>query len=250
MSRQPTPRCVSAAILLALGAGCASLAAAAGVSISPVVIEIDSPRKAIAVTVTNGGDLPITFQTDTLVWRQVDGADRYEPTDELLVVPPIIAVPAHASQVLRLMLRSRTPSPIERSYRLTLENISDEVAAVTGQTSIAFKMSHNLPVMIAPSGKVQNLMRWKPCTPAALAKGAGICVRLSNAGNRRVKVEKLTVSGDGWQQALELKSGENVLAGSERDWQVPLASGQTGTVRSVQVQTALGETLQAEGGGF
>ena len=100
-------------------------------------------------------------------------------------------------------------------------------------------------------------MRWKPCTgvggpstPVAAALLTQACVRLLNAGNRRIKVQTLTLSGAGWQQALSLNGGENVLVSSEREVRVPLQPGQTGALRGVQVQTALGETLQVESGGF
>jgi len=246
---QPVRRHLAAAILLACGVGGAAVAGAAGVMISPVVLEIASPRKAIAVTVTNGGDRPMTFQADTFAWQQIDGVDRYEETDELLVVPPIVEVPAHSSQVIRVMLRSPAPSPRERTYRLALEDVTEEQAAATGQASIAFKLSHSLPVMIAPAGKVLHAVRWKPCVDQAAVRPAEACVRLLNAGNRRMKVKTLMVTGDGWQQALVLKQGENVLAGAEREWRVPLANGQTGALRAVRVETADGETLQAGDGG-
>ncbi|MDM0117585.1 fimbria/pilus periplasmic chaperone [Variovorax sp. J22R133] len=249
---RPVRRYLVAAILLACGVGCAAVAKAeaeaAGVMISPVVLEIDSPRKAIAVTVTNGSDRAMTFQTETLVWQQIDGIDRYEPTEALLVVPAIVDVPAHASQVIRVMLRSPAPSPLERTYRLALENITEEQAAATGRASIAFKVSHNLPIMIAPSGKPFHAVLWKPCALQAAVRSGEACVRLLNAGNRRLKVKTLTVTGDGWQQALALKDGANVLAGAEHEWRVPLASGQTGALRAVQVEIGNGETLQAGDG--
>jgi hypothetical protein len=47
-----------------------------------------------------------------------------------------------------------------------------------------------------------------------------------------------------------IKDGENVLVGSEREWHVPLATGQSGALRGVQVQTVRGETLQAEAGSY
>jgi hypothetical protein len=75
-------------------------------------------------------------------------------------------------------------------------------------------------------------------------------VRFLNAGNRRIKFETITVTGDGWKQELSLKTGENVLAGAQREWLVPLARGQAGAPRGVQVRTARGETLQAESGDF
>ena len=248
--------------MLTCGGGCAAVAKAAGVTISPVVLEIDSPRKAIAVTVTNTGDRPLTLQAESMLWQQVNGVDHNEPTEDLLVVPSMVEVPAQASQVFRVMLRSRAPSPVERTYRVMLEDITEEQVASSGQASVAFKFTHNLPVLIAPSGKVVNAMRWKPCpteaapvpnAPAGAKSSvlrAEACVRLLNAGNRRVKVQTLTLDGNGWQQALSLKDGENVLAGAEHEWRVPLAKDQTGAVRRVQVQTARGEILTAESGDF
>ena len=239
-----------ACVMLAMGAGTAAVPSIAGVVISPVVLEVASPRKPVAVTVTNSGDRPVTFQTDALVWHQADGVDRFEATNELVVVPPIVEVPPNGRQVFRVMLRSPAPSPVERTYRLVLEDITEELVPTAGQASISFKLSHNLPVMVAPAGKVLNAIRWKPCTTPAAARPAAVCVRVLNAGNRRVKFETITVTGDGWQQELSLKNGENVLAGAQREWLVPLAQGQAATPRSIQVRTARGETLQAESGGF
>jgi fimbrial chaperone protein len=83
---------------------------------------------------------------------------------------------------------------------------------------------------------------------------AEACVRLFNAGNRRVKVQTLTLVGGNGQQALSFKDGQNVLAGDEREWRVPLTAAVPGLVQGgilgVRVDTALGETLHAEAGGF
>ena len=239
-----------ARMLLAIGACAAAVSSTAGVVITPVVVEVVSPRKPVAVTVTNNGDRPVTFQTDVLVWLQAEGIDRFEPTNDLLVVPPIVEVAPNASQVFRVMMRSPAPSGVERTYRLLLEDITEGLAPVAGQASISFKLSHSLPVMVAPAGKVLNAIRWKPCTAEPATRPAAARIRLLNAGNRRVKFETITIAGDGWQQVLSLKTGENVLAGAQREWVVPLAAGQAGTPRGVQVKTAQGEMLQAETGGF
>jgi fimbrial chaperone protein len=236
--------------LLAVGTAAAAAAANAGVLISPVVVEVASARRPVAVSVTNDGDRPVTYQTDALAWQQVDGADHFESTDELLVVPPIVEVPAKGSQVFRVMLRSRAPSPVERSYRLVLEDITEAAAPAAGQAAITFRLSHSLPVMIAPAGKVLNALRWKPCAGDAAAQPRALCVRMLNAGNRRVKFKTLTVAGEGWREVLSLGAGENVLAGAQREWLVPFASGQSRDVRSVEIETGRGETLQAEGGDF
>jgi fimbrial chaperone protein len=238
--------------MLAGALGCQVIAQAAGLSISPVVIEIDAPRKAVAVTVTNDSDRVLTLQSDARVWGQIDGRDSFAPTDDLLVVPAIAEVPAHGSQVFRVALRRPAPSQMERSYRLILEDISDELSP-PGGASVAFKFVHNLPILVAPSAKAIDAVRWKPCTaPASAAPAQPVpeaCVRLVNAGNRRLKVQTVTLIGDGWQQALSLQTGANLLAGAEREWHVALQAGQSGPLRSVQVKTAQGQTLQAEAGG-
>ena len=241
---------------LALVMGLVAQVCSAQVSISPVVVEVDAPRRPVAITVTNSGERPIRLQAEVLLWRQTDGVDQFEASDDLLVVPSIIEVPANSSQVIRVVLRSPSPSPVERSYRLVLENITED-RAEPGGASVSFKFTHNLPVMIAPSGKVRNMMRWKPCayvalpaSPVGAAQLKQACVRLFNAGNRRIRVHTLTLRGDGWQQALSFDAGENILVGSERELRVPLQPGQNGAVSSVQVFTGLSEVLQVESGGF
>lgn len=254
---RPVLRHLLTSLGLALAAGTVTLAYA-GVAISPVVVEMNSPRRAVAVSVNNSGDRPITLQSDVMLWKQVEGLDRYEPSDALLVVPPIVEIQPGTSQVFRLIQRTPVLSSVEQTYRLILEDITENQVK-DGQAAISFRLTHNLPVMIAPAGKVRNAIRWKSCapanTPVAVVKpGANptveACVRLLNAGNRRVKVQTLTLAGDGWQQELHLKDGINMLAGAEREWRMALSSGHKGVLSGLQVQTALGEKLQAESGGF
>lgn len=241
-----------AGALLAALLGWPATAAANGLTISPVVVEIGAPRQVVSVTVTNRTAQPMTLQSQTRRWQQVNGVDRYEPDDELLVVPAIAQIKPNASQVFRVTLRRPVAAPVERTYRLVLDDITDEQKP-SDRAAVAFKFSHNLPVMVAPSGPVTQVVRWTLCTAKAAGpaapSGAGAapaCVRLLNAGNRRTKVQSLVVSGDGWQQSLPLKAGENVLAGASREWHVPVPAAQAGPVRRVQVLTAQGATLQAE----
>ncbi|MDB5907733.1 MAG: pilus assembly protein chaperone PapD-like protein [Massilia sp.] len=245
----------------------ASGTALAQVLISPVVVELGTRQRAVAVTVTLSDTVraPMRLQADLLRWKQdVQGQAVTEPSDDLVVTPPIAELRPGGQQVFRVALRGVRPAPEELAYRLILEDVAEPSAAADSAPGmvIKFRMRYDLPVLVAPAGPVANALRWKPCAtegaPSALAlpvappaiPHAEACVRLLNAGNRRVKVQKLTLAGDGWQQALSLKEGENVLAGAEREWRVPLAKGQAGPLRSVQVLTARGETLQAEAGDF
>jgi fimbrial chaperone protein len=230
------------------------------VLISPVVVELGARQRTIAVTVSlsDQASAPMRLQAELLRWKQdVQGLAVTDPSDELLVTPPIADIQPGGKQVFRIALRGPRPAPEELAYRLILENVAEPTPAAdsTPGMHIKFRMRYDLPVLVAPTGPVANALHWKPCTleaaPAASARpSAEACVRLLNAGNRRVKVQALTLVGDGWQQVLSLKDGVNVLAGAEREWRVPLQAGQSGALRGAQVRTAGGETLQAQTGGF
>ena len=232
----------------------ASGMASAQVLINPVVVELGARQRAVAVTVTlsSKASAPMRLQTELLRWRQdVQGDAVTEPSDDLLVSPPIADLQPGDKQVFRIALRGPRPTPEELTYRLILEDVAEpaaDAASATPGMVIKFRMRYDLPVVVAPAGPVINALRWKPC--AAAATTAEACIRLFNTGNRRVKVQTLNLTGDTWQQTLDLKDGVNVLAGAEREWRVPLQASQTGVLKGVQVNTARGETLQAEAGEF
>ena len=228
--------------------------ASAQVLINPVVVELGARQRAVAVTamLSDKAGAPMRLQTELLRWHQdVQGGAVTEPSDDLLVSPPIADLQPGEKQVFRIALRGARPAPEELTYRLILEDVAEPTAdAATGTPGmvIKFRMHYDLPVVVAPTGPVVNALRWKPCAAAPVTAEA--CIRLLNTGNRRVKVQMLKLTGDNWQQALALKDGVNVLAGAEREWRVPLQASQTSALRGVQVDTARGETLQAEAGGF
>lgn len=231
--------------------------AAAQLVIGPTVIEFGPKQKVAAVSVTldSRAVIPMRLQAEVLVWRQtVKGENVYDDTTELLVTPPIAEIKPGQNQVFRLALRGPRAAQEELAYRLVLEDISAAMgsAQAAPNMKIDFRMRYDLPVLLAPLSPVANRMMWKPCKADTVpsATQAAACIHLLNAGNRRVKVQSLTIIGDGWQQPLAFGDGENILAGAEREWRIPLKAGQTGRFLSVQVQTARGETLQLEPGEF
>lgn len=239
-----------------------SVSACAQVLIEPVFVEMGPRHKVatVAVTLSKAAPQPVRLQVDLLRWTQnLQGQSVTSPTNELLVTPPIADLQPGDKQVFRVALRGARLRPEELAYRLILEDVakSRPDASAEGALQVKFRMRYDLPVLVAPVGKVANALQWAACPPAADAATAlsaphslDACVRLRNAGNRRVKVQTLTLMGDGWRQALTLKDGETLLAGSEREWRVPMTASQPTALRGVQVLTTRGETLQAEADAF
>jgi fimbrial chaperone protein len=225
--------------------------ASAQLLIYPVVVEFGATQRIASVTVTldSAAAEPMLLQADVLSWTQgLDGSSLSEGSDDLLVVPPMAELKPGEQQTFRIALRGPRQKPEEAAYRLILEDVAAPPVDASGQPGMAinFRMRHDLPVLLAPVGKVVNKFYWKPCPSEA--KQA--CVRVFNAGNRRVSVQTLTLVGDGWQQALSPTTAETVLAGTEREWRVPLAQGQAGAPRGVQILSVRGETVHAETAGF
>lgn len=229
----------------------APAAASAQLLIHPVLLEFGAAQRIASVTVTldSAAAEPMLLQADVLSWTQrLDGSSVSEASDDLLVVPPMAELKPGEQQTFRIALRGARQKPEEAAYRLILEDVAAPPADASGRPGVAlnFRMRHDLPMLLAPVGQVVNKFYWKLCPSEARQA----CVRVVNAGNRRVSVQTLTLLGDGWQQALPLKIAETVLVGTEREWRVPLAPGQAGAPRGVQVLSVRGETVQAEAAGF
>ncbi|MGE5471269.1 MAG: molecular chaperone [Bacteroidota bacterium] len=206
------------------------------VTISPVMLELSPLKRVASVRVHNDSDEAMIFQADTLAWQQVDGEDRYTETQELLVAPPMAEIAPGASQIFRVTLRQPATTGHERSYRLLLEDVTEETA--TGPGAVKFRFRHNLPLFVSPPGTNRSDPRWSRCAaPAGKA-----CVRLDNEGNRHLRLTTLKVEGEGWSQ--EIKGGGTVLAGAWRQWLVEPGSARALPLR-VMTAAGNGEALQA-----
>jgi fimbrial chaperone protein len=227
-------------------------AASAQALISPVVVEFAAKQRVatVRITLSDKAIQPMRLQAQLLQWLQDGhGAAVTQPSEDLIVTPRIAELRPGQQQVLRLALRGPLPAETEAAYRLVLEDIAQpSTMDLGGGAAVNFRMAYDLPVMVAPRGPVVSALRWRACPSDTAPRAAkGVCVRIANAGNRRVKVQALTIGGDGWKQDLALDRADAVLAGAEREWLVP-ATG-AGELRDVQVRTATGEVLRAEPAG-
>ncbi len=195
-----------------LVAGAAFAGAAHGVAISPVLLEISPDRPVVTITISNPSDRPVNLQSDTLSWNQTEGADRYEATDELMIVPPLAEIAPRASQIFRVTPRRRTFGMREKAYRLVLEDVTPEAPAASG-VGLTFRFRHNLPVFVTDKGIAAPLPRLRPC----MAPAASLCVRLDNEGQRYLQLKRLTLETSEGRKELPA-AGVRVLAGAWRQW--------------------------------
>ncbi len=213
--------------------------AAHAVTISPVLVELSPARRVVSITILNPGDIAVSFQTQTLAWHQSDGVDRYDETDEIVVIPPIAEIAAGGSQIFRVMMR-KAPTGAETAYRLIFEDVTEFATRpmAADQVSINIRVNHNLPVFIAVAGKPRANPRLGPCTSSVAAKPAMTgCVRIDNDGSRYAQIKSIAVDGAGWHK--DLAASSRVLAGAWRQWTFDVPPQLTGTLQ-VKAETSEG----------
>lgn len=243
-------------------AACCATGAQAQVLIQPVTPEFAPRQRVLTVTVTlaERAPAPVRLQAQVLRWRQdALGRDLTEAASELVVSPPLAEIKPGHRQVFRIALRQPQPLRQEGTYRLVLEDVAQApVTESTGETQagLHIRMKYDLPVMVPPEGRIVQALRWKPCSvaprngPAADA-ATDACVRIENAGNRRIQLAHLRVAGDGWEHQMTMpEGGALVLAGAQRELRIPAASGRAGAIRRVEARNARGETVPVDPGGM
>lgn len=210
---------LAAGVALACWAGV--LPAIAGMSITPVSVELSGMKRVGRVTITNTGTTPVIIQSGSALWSQVNNVDRYDETDALLVVPAIVEIPAKTSQLFRVTLRGAFPKAGEQAFRLYLEDVTE----FTEGKGVNLRIRHDLPVMVAGAAAGKALPRLGACADPAPAG----CVRLSNDGSRRLKTQRIFVEGAGWHK--DLKTPTMVLAGAWKEWTFDLPRQGSGSMK-------------------
>jgi fimbrial chaperone protein len=225
--------------------------AEAQVLISPVAVELNARQRIATVTVTlsESARAPLRLQAGLQTWTQdIHGANTGEPSEDLLIIPAIAELKPGDKQVFRLALRRPGASTHELAYRLVLEDLNEPSATIDAGSgmSIFYRMRYDLPIMLAPVEKLATNIRWKPCIAANSADGVSVqpgakkCVRLVNAGNKRVKVASVILHGDDWQQTLPMHHESVILAGAARELTYAALPGQAGKLAAVQLNTSNG----------
>jgi fimbrial chaperone protein len=149
-------------VLLACAAAAAATvvtppASAGSFSVSPVRIFMDARERATGVTVINEGDTDLVMQAEVFLWKQKpDGTDDLQPTQDLVLAPPILKLAKGARQVVRLANLRPVPVGDQQTYRLIVREVPEALAQTPG-VKIQVALAFSLPVFITPPGAKRDL---------------------------------------------------------------------------------------------
>ena len=193
--------------LLTLGATGQALAGA--FSVSPVRVFLEPRERATALTLVNGADAEVVLQADVMQWSQDgEGQDRLEPSDDLLISPPILRIGPRSRQVVRLA-RLVAPHPQRQlTYRLLLREVPDTTRVQEPGTRLPITLVLSIPVFIgAPGAQPEVVCELQSSQPPR--------VGCRNQGRAYAQIRELSLVQEG--RALSRFEGAlYLLPGSQR----------------------------------
>lgn len=236
MATRFSPRSLIAALALtALPAA----ALAGSIQVDPVKIEITPDRKTGAVRIRNTDVKPVTMRGHARSWVQVNGEDAHEDVASVIVSPPVFTIPAGATQLVRVGLRSASMQPA--SYRLILEEMPE--ANPEGGVQVALRLDLPLYAMAKP-GAPDDLV-WSAWRQA----DSNWVIEATNRGAGYVRVEPELASARSGMTFDASRALGTVLPGSSKKWVVGKAAivdrarfEQIARVRETNDQVALAPT--------
>ncbi len=196
----------------------------------PITLTLLPDTFSSGLTLTNGNDSVIYGQVRVFRWTQENGEDVLSSAqDDLGVSPPLIQIAAQSTQLVRLVPFAKARGTGEQSYRVFIDQLPTNEAALPNRVSI--QVRYSVPVFIEPKTAT---------TPPKLHWGlvntpSGWLLRVRNTGGRRAQLSKIQLV-DKTGKAYEISRGlfGYVLAGSMRQWPLKLRHPDPNQFRNVQ----------------
>jgi len=183
---------------------------AAGLQVSPILVELPPGNRASTITLNNSSTDEINAQIRVFKWVQFNGADQLVPTRDVVASPPAAKIPGHGTNVIRIVRLSKAPVASEETYRLKIDEVPK--LAHVRQAGVTFAISYSLPVFFTPAGQTPALA-WT----ATVSKGV-LKLEAMNTGGRRARIANLKIANGVKSAIIAPGLAGYVLSQSKKDW--------------------------------
>ena len=225
-----------ASLVLLLGA--ASSARAAGLQVTPVLVELTRGAPRATLLVKNVADAPVRLELTVSAWDQTpDGQMRLAPAPDFVVYPPLLQLAPGEERNVRVSTTAAFGAK-EQSYRLFVRELPS-AGKPAEQATVRLLTRIGVPIFLAPSRPVLKA----EITGAAVHAGK-LALTIRNTGTTRLSPGKLKIEGVGGDGRVVFSTTADlwyVLAGGERALDVALPADGCGRAHAVTVEAQVGE---------
>jgi len=172
-------------------------------------LSLSKPVDTLKVSNPGGKDKPVSLQTRLMRWTQKNGQDVYEPSNDLIVSPPMMRIPPKRTQLLRVGWRAPTPIQTEKAYRLYMQDISPFTPL--SETGVRVKIKLGVPIFILPAAPIYRL-NWKVDS----LSGKTLKMTANNVGNTHVQVAFATLTAPDNHKVGNYSGGAYIFPGESK----------------------------------
>ncbi|PZP53513.1 MAG: pilus assembly protein [Agrobacterium fabrum] len=217
---------------------------AASLRVAPVLLDLKAPTAASSLRIWNDAKTPINVQVRIFRWTQQNGQDVYTAAQDVVASPPMTQLKGGAENLIRIVRLSKAPLRAEESYRVIVDELPPAGKPQSGTVNLVVR--HSIPVFFSPASTGDAQPVWK-VTP----QGKGYRVSVSNAGDRRIRIANLMLSGSGQPIARQQGLVGYVLGKSAASFLVPATGGRAGGTLKISADSEGGPvnaTARVSGG--
>lgn len=208
------------------------LAAAEGLRVSPVMLEVPAPGAATTLTLRNEGRETITVQARAFRWTQSGGQEQLRRGGEVVVSPPATRLPPGATQTIRVVRTAKSPVKGEEAWRIIINEVPDQSRRRSG--AVAFATELRIPVFFTGRGARGPEVAW-----SLRNSGGATFLVAQNRGDTRLRLADLRLTGASGASVSRPGLVGYVLGGSTMQWPVAQA-GRLGGGARLRAATNLG----------
>lgn len=131
-------------------------AQAAVFEVTPVQLYLSAKQPIGVLKITNQSDENSLLHLSLVSWMQKSGENLYQPSQDILLTPPMFKIPAHHSQIVRFALKRPVFGYMQKTYRVQIKEIDQgHPSRETGQ-KLYFLMNFSVPLFVEPQHRIDQ----------------------------------------------------------------------------------------------
>lgn len=120
---------------------------AASLRVSPIGLSLNPGAATSSIRVWNNERRPLGVQVRVFRSKFVDGEEWLEPTNDVVVSPPMTTLAPGSENMVRIVRIAKTPVETEERYRLLVDELPDPKRRKAGTVNVLVR--HSIPVRFA-----------------------------------------------------------------------------------------------------
>lgn len=196
---------------------CPLWAHSGSLGINPIRIDLSAAKPTAAVTLSNTGNAAMVIQLQIAKWSAAGAEDRYDPSQDILVTPPIFTIAPGAAQIVRMGLGSDVGADHELAYRLFAEEVPPPQKPGYQGLQVALRLG--IPIFVQATQATQPKLQWS----AIKTSTDTISLQVDNVGDAHARILTINLSPPGDSQIMASKMAASYLLPRQtKHWSVRL----------------------------